>query len=113
MQWVDAKEQGDPKAAPGSASHAPKHQKQQHAVGGMEQEVAQVVAGRLHAKELAIEHDGEPNEGIPRAADRVGEGPAHASPSESMGHIAVLGNEGGVIDVNEAVADGGQEYPGD
>ena len=79
----------------------------------MEQEVAQVVAGRLHAEELAIEHDGEPGEGMPGAADRIGEGPANASPGESMAHIAVLGNEGGVIDVNEAVVDGRQENPGD
>jgi hypothetical protein len=30
-----------------------------------------------------------------------------------MGHIAVLRNEGGVIDVNETVADGRQENQGD
>ena len=30
-----------------------------------------------------------------------------------MGYIAIFGNEGGVIKVNEAVADGREEDPGD
>jgi len=79
----------------------------------MEQEASQMVPGRTQAEELAIEHEREPGQRVPGTADRIGESPAHPGPSEAMTHMDVVRDVTGVINVNETVADGGEENPDD
>ena len=60
MQRVPGKERCHHRAAPGRSSHPAQDLKEQQGVRQMEEQIGEVMATRMQAIELAIEHVREP-----------------------------------------------------
>ena len=79
---MDGKHGRHKRAAPERAGHPSQHEKQQDDGRRMEQDIGKVVAGGIQSIKLAVQHMGNPGQGMPVGASNVGEGPAEAFPSQ-------------------------------
>jgi hypothetical protein len=74
---MDGEDRRHKRAAPQAPGHLPQHQKEQHRVGGVPQDIDQVMSARVQPEELAIQHVGKSGQGNPVADLRVSEGPSN------------------------------------
>ena len=66
-----------------SAANAAPHEIEEHRVGGVERQVAQVIAPRIHAAQGVVQSEREPRQRDPVPLVRRGEHPAQVAPAES------------------------------
>lgn len=100
---MQGEQRGDEGAAPRRARHAPHDEKQEGAVGGMKENVHQMVSGRVEAEERHIRHVGEPGQRMPVGRPTRREGPDGAAPGESGGDRAVADDVVDVVDGDKGV----------
>ena len=93
------------RATPKEAGHVAQHQKQQHARGGMQQHVGQVMPARPKSEELAVQHVGKRGERHPNAHLGVRKGPDDAVGRESPAHDGILGDDANVVEIDELKPD--------
>ena len=98
---MDGKNRRHNRAAPQAASHLPQHQEQQHRVGGVPENIDQVMPARAHSEELAIQHVGKRGERNPIVGLRVREGPADSLDGQTFAHYRILVNILLVIVIDE------------
>ncbi len=77
--------------------------------GGVEQDVRQVIAERVHAPEPIVDPEGDPGDRDPVARERGGEHPAQVLPAEPP-EIRVVDEIHGVVPVHELVPEGRPEH---
>ena len=70
--------------------HSPQDQKQRHRRSGVQQQIGQVVPGRIQAKELAVEHVREHRQRIPLAHRPVGECPDDSRPGQASRDVRLV-----------------------
>ena len=81
VQRVHRKEGGDEGAAPQRAGQFLEQQEQEQRVGDMEEQVGEVMAGRIQLEQLTIEHVRKPGEGMPVGGISGLERPCHTLPA--------------------------------
>ena len=104
---MQTKECGDEGAWPDRASHSSQHQKQEHGIEDVQQDVRQMVPAGAQPEELAVEHVGKPRERMPIVRVVGGERPNDALPVEAgldmgIGYYVVR-----IVTMNEFVGYGG------
>jgi hypothetical protein len=75
VQGMQGKESGDQRTQPELRGQAVQEEQEKQGVGNMEQHTGQVVAGGIESVELAVEHVGEPGQGVPIVGIDRGECP--------------------------------------
>ena len=90
MQRVPGKQRRDTNAPPHCPRHPAQYQKEQEAVGGVQEHIGQMMASGSQAIELTIQHMGEPGHRVPIAGRRASEGPLHPGPGQSRLNVRVF-----------------------
>ena len=102
---MDGKQQRDQCAGPQAAGHPPQHQEQDHAGRRVQEDIREMISPGLGAIQLAIQHVGDPGQRIPLLGHGRGKRPDNALRGEAAGNVGVVGNQLGVVVVDEFVRD--------
>ena len=103
---MERKKGGDDKRLDRGAQEPAEKNVDQSDVEEMKDQVGQVVpAGVCHAKDRFVEHEREDGQGMPMARDAVGEGPLDAREVEPLDDGGILGDVGGIIEIDKFKAD--------
>ena len=103
---MHGEERGGHGTAEGRARGALQQEKKQDDIQGMEQDIGQVVTGGVQAEKLDVSHMREPSEGMPIGFGEGGKGPGDAGASETLLHLIVIGDVGGIVIADEGAAQG-------
>ena len=93
MQGMKGEQCRHQRAGPKPCGHPPQDQKQRHRRSSVQQEVGQVVSGRIQAIELAVEHVGKHRERIPLAQRTVGESPGNSRQRKAARDVRLVVDE--------------------
>ena len=92
---------------PGQPGRPPQQKKQQHCIGGVQQEIDVVVADRIELKDLAIQGMRQPSQRMPVSVAKSRERPFHRVPSQAALNLGIFQNIGRVIEIDELVMNDG------
>ena len=81
---MDGEHRGYEGAAPQAPSYMPQNQKQQHRVGGVPQDVDQVMPARAQPEDLAVQRMGKSGERNPVGHLHMGKSPAHRAQGQTL-----------------------------
>ena len=103
LQRMQGEEGGHQRTSPKRAGHRVQHEEEQQNVGGVKEQVAQVVPAGLETEELAVEHVRHPGDGMPvrLLAMHILEGPLQARRGQSLLHDRVGRDVVGVVVIDE------------
>jgi hypothetical protein len=106
---MQAEEQGNEKRGDLELGEAEEEKKNEGSIGGVEEDIAEVVAPRLQAEKPAIEEVREVGDGVPICAVES-ESPLEAIPGEAVFDVDVVGDVFGVVVIDKAVFDNGEKH---
>ena len=92
------KQGGHGGGTPHGAGHFRQDRKQQQGVRHVQQEVHEVVHGRVQAEALHVGHVRQPGERMPIALVKGGQRPAHVFPGQPAEDMAVLRDVRGIVE---------------
>src|SRR5436190_942685 len=104
MKRVQTEKRSDQETSPTCAGHQYKDQEKQQCIRRVKQNAGQVMSPGFQAKQLAIQHMGQPGQRMPVAYFIIAESPAQALRSETALDMNVGGHIKAVIVVNELVS---------
>ncbi len=87
-----------------AARRAAQELEQEERGAEVEQQVGEVVAARIEAEELAVQHVRQKSERMPVGGDDGGESPAQARDGQPGLHHQVLGHVAGIVEIDESIA---------
>src|SRR5208283_4238496 len=108
---MQAEQGGHRQAAPSGTGQTAKNQEQQDGVGGVEEDIGQVITPGIEAVKTVVEHEGPLGEGMPVGGHAAGQ--CEGQIGRRKKDVGVAGNVGVVIEFNELAAEGGKKGPDD
>ncbi len=85
--------------------HSPQNQKQRRRRHGVQQHIGQMVAGRIQAIQLAVEHVGEHRQRTPIAHRPTAERPGNARPRQPARDVRIVEDVNRIVPVQESLAE--------
>ena len=99
----------DQGAAPNRAGHFLEEEQEQHSVGGVKQDVDEMMPARLHAEPFDIEHVGNPGQRNPIARCAGLESPGHTLEIEAGLDMRIFRDVNLIIESEKIVVEHGRE----
>ena len=105
-QGMPREERGHYEARPEGTGGGAQEDEEQHRSERVQQDAPEVMAARVEAEELDVDHVGDPGERLPVEVADVGEGPREPLAREPPQHVLVLRHVARVVVVDEVPEEG-------
>jgi hypothetical protein len=86
---MHCKQGGDEETPPNRSGGSPQEPKQQKSINCVQRGVYEMMSSRIHAKELAIRHVGDPRKGMPVGLVECGKRPNQVSETQASVNVDV------------------------